>query len=101
MKTHELKTDRLYFQSTLDGEKLFEIRKNDRDFKKGDAVILRETVHSSHRMASHNAPLEYTGRTMKASISSVYGYYNVDGIEKGFVVFGLADLTVINYQDES
>ena len=101
MKTHELKTDRLYFQSTLDGEKLFEIRKNDRDFKKGDTVILRETVHSGHRMASHHAQLEYTGRAMQAGISSVYSYHNFDGIEKGFVVFGLADLTVINYQDEA
>lgn len=33
--------------------------------------------------------------------TNVYSYHSFDGIEKGFVVFGLAELTVINYQDEA
>lgn len=39
---HELKTEMAYFQAVRDGRKLFEIRLNDRNFKVGDLLILRE-----------------------------------------------------------
>jgi hypothetical protein len=41
-KLHELKTQRKYFCDVSCGEKNFEVRNNDRNFKKGDLVILRE-----------------------------------------------------------
>jgi hypothetical protein len=44
MKKHELKTWPKYFKAVQKGEKTFELRKNDRDFKKGDILILREFV---------------------------------------------------------
>jgi hypothetical protein len=40
MKNHELKIDEEYLLAILTGEKTFEIRKNDRDFKTGDIVTL-------------------------------------------------------------
>ena len=40
--THELKTYPKYFQETIEGNKPFEIRKNDRDFQVGDVLILKE-----------------------------------------------------------
>jgi hypothetical protein len=42
MKTHVLKTKLEFIVATMRGEKLFEIRVNDRDFKIGDRVILKE-----------------------------------------------------------
>lgn len=39
---HELKTVAPYFQQVLDGVKTFDIRKNDRNFKVGDYLWLRE-----------------------------------------------------------
>ncbi len=41
-KVHELKTWPQFFNPILRGEKTFEFRKNDRDFKKGDKLLLRE-----------------------------------------------------------
>jgi len=39
---HHLKTWPEYYQATINGTKLFEIRKNDRNFKPGDFVALHE-----------------------------------------------------------
>ena len=42
--THELKCQTKYYQLTEKGTKNFEIRKNDRNFKVGDYVKLKEVV---------------------------------------------------------
>jgi len=42
---HYLKTETEYFQAIERGEKKFELRKNDRDFKKYDMIYLEETVN--------------------------------------------------------
>jgi hypothetical protein len=42
MKYHELKTWPQYFQAIVDGDKTFEVRKNDRDFQVHDVLILKE-----------------------------------------------------------
>lgn len=40
--THELKILPKYFEDVMTGKKNFEIRKNDRDFKVGDYLLLKE-----------------------------------------------------------
>lgn len=42
MKTHELKVWPEFFLHIEEGDKNFEIRKNDRDFQVGDRVLLQE-----------------------------------------------------------
>ena len=42
MKTHVLKTIQPFFDDIWNGKKTFEVRKNDRDFKCGDLLQLRE-----------------------------------------------------------
>lgn len=42
MSVHHLKTWPLYFQAIERGDKTFELRRNDRDFKVGDTLILQE-----------------------------------------------------------
>ena len=41
---HDLKTETEYYQASERGEKDFEVRKNDRNFKKYDTVTLVELV---------------------------------------------------------
>ncbi len=77
MSDHELKTCREPFQAVFDGEKSFEIRVNDRGFKTGDAVILREWGEEGG----------YSGRIIKAKIGYlIQGQY---GLPSGLCVFEL------------
>lgn len=39
---HTLKTWPVYFDALWSGEKTFEVRKNDRDYKAGDRLVLQE-----------------------------------------------------------
>ena len=76
---HELKTWKEYFQEVFLGRKTFEVRKNDRDFQKGDTLILEEW---------DNKKQEYTGRRMVMNVSYILqgGQF---GIEEGFVVMSI------------
>jgi hypothetical protein len=56
---HKLKTWTAPFQAMWEGRKLFEFRKNDRDFKIGDWLTLQEW----------NPGTEYTGREMNARVT--------------------------------
>ena len=81
MKNHQLKTDPYVFDSVWNNNKNFEIRKNDRDFRCGDLLILSETVFSGEEIAA-GKPLELTGRVMTATVKYVlYGpqYGLIDG----------------------
>lgn len=44
-KTHYLKTYTEYFQKIVSGEKTFDLRKNDRDFRTGDTLAFLETYN--------------------------------------------------------
>lgn len=59
---HELKTWPAYFQLMLDEKKNFEIRENDRDFKVGDYLILKEFNSNKN---------EYTGREFKVLVKYI------------------------------
>jgi hypothetical protein len=87
MANHILKTDPDVFQASFEGLKNFEIRFNDRDYKAGDYVDLRETQYSGEEMAN-GKPLEYTGRAIEAEIKYVLtgGKY---GLSEGWVILAL------------
>ena len=72
---HELKILPMYFNDVVAGVKKFEIRRNDRNFKVGDTVILKEWDD------------DYTGRTATTRIT----YLLDDGPVKidGHVMFGI------------
>lgn len=65
---HDLKIDKVYLQAKLDGDKLFEIRVNDRGYQKGDTVTYTEYpygfepivhIYRITYVTSYNQPGEY------------------------------------------
>lgn len=81
MMIHELKCWLGFFQDIEEGIKTFEVRHNDRGFKIGDLLHIREfePIYGN-----------YTGRELFKVVTYVMqgGQF---GIEKGFVVMGLGE----------
>ncbi|SDI49742.1 DUF3850 domain-containing protein [Paenibacillus naphthalenovorans] len=72
--THELKTWPEYFELVVQRKKNFEVRRNDRDFKVGDLLWLREYSHESG----------YTGRETGRFIAYILD--NPDFVKEGYVI---------------
>ncbi|MCH8479170.1 MAG: DUF3850 domain-containing protein [Wenzhouxiangella sp.] len=81
---HHLKTYSFYFEQVWQGDKTFEVRYNDRNFKKGDVVWLMET-HPEE-------PDQFTGRKIRAEVGYVLSEYQADG----YVTFSL--LNIVRYR---
>ena len=62
MNTHELKTWPVYFKAVWDGRKTFEVRLNDRRFKWGDHLVLKEWDPLTQ---------EYSGRVIEATVTYI------------------------------
>lgn len=75
--THELKTWPIYFNHLVAEEKTFEVRNNDRNFRQGDILVLREWDHENPR---------YTGRELRYQVGYIYSGPHVT---PGYVVMGL------------
>ena len=71
---HELKLNKIYFEKALNGKKPFEIRYNDRDYKVGDEIVLKEWDDG------------YTGREISGKITYILNSAFV-GLARGYVAF--------------
>ena len=75
---HELKIYPQYFEDVISGKKKFEIRKNDRKYRVGDILIVKEWDN-----------IKYSGREARAEV-----IYLIDdkfvGIQPGYVVMGIS-----------
>ncbi|HAP5355197.1 DUF3850 domain-containing protein [Enterococcus faecalis] len=71
---HELKILPEYFEAVVSGDKCFEIRKNDRNYQKGDILRLNEYQDG-----------QYTGRFHVVEITYITDYAQQDG----YVVLGI------------
>ncbi|TBR44353.1 DUF3850 domain-containing protein [Marinomonas agarivorans] len=79
MRFHDLKISPVYFDDIRVGLKRFEIRKNDRDFKVGDVVELKEWCLGS-----------YTGRAFEVRITYITDYVQ----SQDYVVFGFEIIAI-------
>lgn len=79
-REHDLKSAVPLFGPVFDGSKNFDIRRNDRGFREGDTLLLRE----------YDPERGYTGRVARRRVTFVLrGYF---ALQEGFVVMGLGYL---------
>ena len=77
--THELKLLPQYYKEVLNGNKNFELRKDDRDYKLNDLLLLKEWDGS-----------EYTGKNVYKSVNYILRDCPDYGLKKGFVILGIS-----------
>ena len=77
MVLHELKCRKAYYEEVRSGRKSFELRKNDRGFRGGDAVRLREYDGK-----------QYTGRELVRRITYILEG-PVYGLAEGWCILAL------------
>ena len=75
---HDLKTWPPYFGAVFDGSKTFEVRRDDRGYRVGDVLRLREW---------DPARGDYTGRECRRTVA--YICRDAEGLAAGFAVLGL------------
>ena len=80
-KEKELKILPEYFEDIKFGLKDFELRKNDRDYKVGDIIVLKEYDDGM-----------YTGRKLKKKIKYVLTGCEEFGLKEGYCILGLREL---------
>lgn len=83
---HELKILPKYFEDVSAGRKNFEIRRNDRDFKVGDVLVLKEYYRG-----------KFTGKEVNRVVEYIYKGDGSYGLSEEFCILGLRVNPVIKY----
>ena len=78
MRRHELKILPKWYENVESNKKNFEIRRNDRDFKVGNTLVLQEYEEGS-----------YTGRQITRKIQYIYQGNGDYGLSEGYCILGL------------
>ena len=84
---HELKIAPRWFEDVQSGRKNFEIRRNDRDFKEGDYLLLKEWERG-----------KYTGREITRKIQYIYQGDGSYGLSEEFCILGLYSNSIVMNQ---
>ncbi len=81
--THELKLNRKFFSAVASGKKTFEIRKDDRGYKVGDILILKEWDDIMNN---------FSGRSVKRQVTYIYNGCGQYGLARSYVVMALKEV---------
>lgn len=88
IKLHNVKLSKEYFNDVACGDKKFEVRLNDRDYKINDRLILNEVI------LENNLPV-YTGRSINTTITYILDNNNY--LKDGYVILGIdVDNIILN-----
>jgi len=80
MKTHDLKIWPKNFTEVASGRKKAEVRENDRDFKVGDQLLLREWSPLTN---------EYTSQSLLVKITHILSLTDFNAVMPGYVVLSI------------
>lgn len=84
MKTHELKLRLEFCDAVLNGEKTFEIRKNDRGYQKGDHIKFIPT-----KTGVFDVPANHKIENKEYEITYVLSGWNIN---EGYVIFSIKEI---------
>ena len=84
---HELKTWPEYFQAIVQGDKTFDLRRDDRKFMPGDHIKLLEYVPAGTGVYQPNSIGHYTGAHITLKITYVM-HGGRFGLENGYCILG-------------
>lgn len=82
---HRIKLSEDFAEAVLNGDKSFEIRKNDRGYQKGDTVVFQVVERDNPVFEIASSPLN--GRLFEITYV-ISGW----GLQDGYVVFGIRRL---------
>ena len=88
---HELKILPKYFKDVKKGVKTFELRKNDRNFKVGDVLVLEEYDSSIQWEDVNGKKVNYSGEKVLRTVTYVLS--NIDGLDKEYVILGIKPIS--------
>lgn len=90
MTEHILKLNERYFDAVANGIKTFEIRKNDRNYKVGDTLVLMKANDDGELLtyADHNLGMNLY-HEIKAAVTYILTHDEFDGISEGYVILGI------------
>ena len=87
--THKLKILPKWYDDVLNERKKFEVRKNDRDFKVGDILLLQEWERG-----------KYTGREILKEIEYIYHGDGAYGLSEEYCILGLKEMKQCDFCGE-
>lgn len=112
MKAHNLKLDDLFFDDVKSGEKTFEIRNNDRDFRVGDFLVLHRSDegvfaerklikdHPSSVWSLHSEKLiesdEWNSDFITAEVTYITDYKQ----QEGYVALGIKLVDIVDKAEQ-
>ena len=82
LKRHELKILPKYFLAIAHNYKTFEIRKNDRNFKVGDVLVLKEYDSETKT---------YTGKVQEVTVTFMTDF--PEGLKEGYICMSISKVT--------
>lgn len=94
MKIHELKILPQYFDEIKRGDKTFELRKNDRDYKKGDILLLKEWNPDEEYLTVDDEVTNYTGKKIVKIVTSI-----LTDIDSAVGSVSLNDYVILSIKD--
>lgn len=83
---HELKSWPMFYEPVRTGAKKFEIRKDDRGYKIGDILYLKEYVPDEDR---------YTGRELVAAVTYLMPAFPELGVMAGYCVMSIDQVRTV------
>lgn len=88
MKVHELKILPQYFSEVKSEKKSFELRKNDRDYKVGDVLILKEfNPNEEYETEEDGVYSNFSGEKVLRQV--IYVLEGIEGLNSDYAILGI------------